>query len=199
MRILLMGPPGSGKGTQAALISQRFGIPAISTGDIFRQHAEQQTELGIQAQTYMSTGGFVPDVITNGMVRHRLTKQDARDGFLLDGYPRTSGQVRFLDEFLAADGLALDAVLQLTVDRADLIHRLTKRSVIENRADDTAETIHRRMDLYVEQTSEAVSLYTGRGILKRINGSGNITEVSAKILTAMGDVVRQIAQPSSLS
>jgi adenylate kinase len=139
IKMLLVGPPGSGKGTQAKYIAEELGIVAISTGDIFRQNVQNRTPLGLEAQSYMNAGSFVPDAVTNGMVRDRLAQQDAQYGFLLDGYPRTPAQVNFLDELLADDGQELDTVLQLTVDTEELIQRLLKRAATEGRADDTCQ------------------------------------------------------------
>ena len=139
-RMLIIGPPGSGKGTQAERISERLGVVAISTGDIFRANVKGETPLGIEAKKYMDNGDFVPDSVTNKMVRDRLNEPDVDNGFLLDGYPRTSAQVDALDAMLANKGIALDAVLQLTADDDELVARLLKRAEIEGRADDTEES-----------------------------------------------------------
>ncbi|MDQ0664619.1 adenylate kinase [Arthrobacter ulcerisalmonis] len=184
-KILLVGPPGSGKGTQAKYIAEKLGIVAISTGDIFRQNVQNRTTLGLEAQSYMDAGNFVPDTVTNGMVRDRLAQQDARLGFLLDGYPRTPEQVDFLDDLLAQDGQELDMVLQLSVDTEELIQRLLKRAALEGRADDTAEVIRHRMALYFEQTAAVVSHYSNRGILTEVDGTGDISSVTGRIRTAL--------------
>jgi adenylate kinase len=193
-RVLLIGPPGAGKGTQASWIAERLGIVAISTGDIFRQNAQSQSPLGLAAASYLNAGEFVPDSITNAMVRDRLAEQDVRHGFLLDGYPRTPGQVGFLDETLAERGLELDVVLQLTADTEELFERLLKRSNRENRTDDTAEVIRHRMALYFEQTTAVTSLYSKRAILTKVDGVGTISDVSYKISAALDVALGLLAE-----
>ena len=149
MRLIILGPPGAGKGTQAGRIAAEFGIPAISTGDIFRANIKNETELGRQVKDILASGGYVTDEITNAIVRDRLREDDAADGFLLDGYPRTLAQVDALDAMLAEDGHALDAVLELTVDEDAVVQRLLKRAEIEGRADDTEEVIRERQAIYL--------------------------------------------------
>ncbi len=144
MRLIILGPPGAGKGTQATRVADRLGIPAISTGDIFRANIKNETELGKQVKDILAAGGYVTDEITNAIVRDRLREDDAEGGFLLDGYPRTLAQVDALDAMLAEDGHVLDAVLELTVDEDAVVQRLLKRAEIEGRADDTEEVIRER-------------------------------------------------------
>jgi adenylate kinase len=185
IRMLLIGPPGAGKGTQARHLTEKHGIVAISTGDIFRQNVKSQSPLGRAAESYMNAGKFVPDTITNEMVRDRVNQPDAQDGFLLDGYPRTAAQVGFLDEALAGMGHKLDVVLQLVVDRDELVQRLLKRAVSENRTDDTAEVIRERMALYFEQTTSVTSLYSQRGLLTKVEGIGTVSQVAQRVATAL--------------
>lgn len=187
MRIVLMGPPGAGKGTQAVAVSQWLGIPHISTGDIFRANMAQGTPLGIAAGVYMGRGNYVPDRITNAMVRNRLAEPDVAPGFLLDGYPRTVAQVAVLDEMLADVGLALDRVVELTVDSDELVGRLLNRAAEQGRADDTEEVIRRRMQVYVEQTEPLTELYAAKGILARVDGMGSIEDVRERVLAALRD------------
>jgi adenylate kinase len=193
-RLLLIGPPGAGKGTQASWIAERLDIVAISTGDIFRQNVQSQSPLGVTAASYIDAGEFVPDSVTNAMVRDRLSQQDARNGFLLDGYPRTPGQVNFLDETLSERGLELDVVLQLTADTEELVERLLKRANRENRSDDTAEVIRHRMALYFEQTTAVTTIYTKRGILTKVEGAGSISDVSDRISSALDVALGLLAE-----
>ncbi len=185
MRIVLMGPPGAGKGTQAIVIAERLGVPHISTGEIFRAHMAQGTPLGIAAGMYMDRGNYVPDRITNVMVRNRLSEPDAAQGFLLDGYPRTVDQVAVLDETLADVGLALDRVVELTADSDELVARLLKRAAEQGRADDTEDVIRRRMEVYAEQTEPLTALYAERGVLVRVDGMGSIDGVRDRVLAAL--------------
>ena len=184
-RLLIIGPPGAGKGTQAVKISERLEIVAISTGDIFRANVKGGTPLGVEAKKYIDAGNFVPDSVTNNMVRDRLAQQDVKDGFLLDGYPRTSAQVDALDEILAAQGQKLDGVLQLTADDNELVARLLKRAEIEGRADDTEEVIRHRLALYHEETQVVVDRYEERGIVRKVDGIGAIDEVTDRVLSAL--------------
>jgi adenylate kinase len=185
MRIVLMGPPGAGKGTQAVVVAERLGIPHISTGEIFRSHLAQGTPLGIAAGMYMERGNYVPDRITNAMVRNRLAQPDAAEGFLLDGYPRTLDQVAVLDEMLADVGLKLDHVVELTVDTDEVVTRLLKRAQEQGRADDTEEVIRRRMEVYVEQTEPLTAVYAQQGLLVHVDGMGGIDEVRDRVLAAI--------------
>ena len=180
-----MGPPGAGKGTQAKMIADRLGIPAISTGDIFRDNVSLETRLGLEAKRYMNAGEYVPDLVTNAMVRARLEAEDAEVGFLLDGYPRTVAQVEELDAMLSAHDKSLNAVVELTVDKDEIVQRLLKRAVTEDRADDTEEVIRRRLDVYTEQTAPLIDVYAGRGLLHEVDGMGSVDEVSARVLVVL--------------
>ena len=183
MRILIMGPPGAGKGTQAKHVAQHFGIPAISTGDIFRANVSQATPLGRDAKRYLDAGEYVPDDITNGMVRDRIDEPDAANGFLLDGYPRTLAQVAELDEMIRPTGRDLDAVISLVVDEHEVVERLLQRGRIEGRTDDTEDVIRRRQQVYAEQTSPLLDAYDARGLLVEVDGLGQVDEVTKRILS----------------
>lgn len=180
-RLLLIGPPGAGKGTQAVALAERYGIPAISTGDIFRENVANETELGKQAKAFMDRGEYVPDSLTNALVRDRLSQSDASRGFLLDGYPRTADQTVELDAILMQQGHKLDAVVQLTADSEELIRRLLGRAAQQGRADDNADVIRRRLAVYEEQTAPLTDIYAARGLVLMINGLGDITEVTERI------------------
>ncbi len=185
MRLIIMGPPGAGKGTQAKVIADRLAIPAVSTGDIFRENVAQQTELGLEAKRYMDAGDYVPDEVTNAMVHDRITQSDAGDGFLLDGYPRTVAQVAELDSMLNTSGHALDAVIVLTVDKDEVVERLLRRARDEGRSDDTEKVIRHRQDVYTEQTAPLIEVYDERGLLVRVDGMGDVAEVSARVVDAL--------------
>ncbi len=185
IRLLLIGPPGAGKGTQAAQLAQHFEIPAISTGDIFRENVRNQTPLGVEAQAYMDRGEYVPDTLTNALVRDRLNKEDAKRGFLLDGYPRTIDQVSELDYILLESGKKLDVVVQLTADGDELLRRLSGRALEQGRSDDTPEVIKRRLDVYDEQTAPLIDVYVSRGVVAKIDGLGDISEVTSRIIEAI--------------
>lgn len=187
-RLILLGPPGAGKGTQAAAVAVRLGVPAISTGDIFRSNVSEGTRLGRMAQRFMEAGEYVPDEVTNEMVRDRLAADDARDGFLLDGYPRTTAQVEELDQMLAEQHAVLDAVVELTVDTDEVVTRLLKRATLQGRSDDTEEVVRRRLEVYAEQTAPLTQLYAGRGLLRRVDGMGDVDDVTKRLLTALDDV-----------
>lgn len=187
-RMLIMGPPGSGKGTQASRIADKLGIVAISTGDIFRFNVKEMTALGKEAKKYMDNGDFVPDEVTNRMVADRIRQSDAEHGFLLDGYPRTAGQVEALDGFLTEDGQALNVVIELTVPDEELVARLLGRAESEGRADDTAEVIQHRLDLYHEQTAAVIESYVTRGIVSRVDGTGQIDDITEGLLQAVYSV-----------
>jgi adenylate kinase len=190
MRLILMGPPGAGKGTQAKYVAEHFGIPAISTGDIFRANVTNGTELGLEAEKYMKAGEYVPDEITNQMVRNRIAEPDAEPGFLLDGYPRTLAQVEELDAMIDDTGHRLDAVVVLTVDSEEVVQRLLQRAQTEGRADDTEEVIRRRQEIYLEETAPLISVYQERGIVHEIDGMGEVEDVTKRIFEAL-DVVPQ--------
>jgi adenylate kinase len=185
IRLLLIGAPGAGKGTQAERLAQAFEIPAISTGDIFRHNVKNETELGKQAKAFMDRGEYVPDSLTNALVRDRLSHEDATEGFLLDGYPRTADQVVELDDILAAQGNKLDVVVQLTADTDEVVRRLLNRALEQGRADDTEDVIRRRLEVYEEQTAPLTSTYAARGLVVMIDGLGEVAEVTGRILEAL--------------
>lgn len=180
-----MGPQGAGKGTQASRIADHYGIPAISTGDIFRANIRGGTELGRLAQQYTDAGNLVPDEVTNAMVRARLADPDTEFGFVLDGYPRNPAQSGELDRILSDLGWSLDGVIELTADRAELLERLRMRAEAEGRADDTAEAIARRLDIYAEQTAPLTDAYASRGLLARVDGIGTIDDISHRIIASL--------------
>jgi adenylate kinase len=183
MRLLIMGPPGAGKGTQAAMICEEFGIPHVSTGDLFRLNLSQGTSLGLEAKKYMDAGEYVPDSVTNGMVRERLKDSDTQVGFLLDGYPRTVAQVGELDGMLSSK--PLDRVIELTADTDVVVERLLGRAIDQGRADDTEDVIRRRLEVYEEQTAPLTALYKSRGLLVQVDGLGSVEEVTARISAAL--------------
>jgi adenylate kinase len=185
IRLLLIGAPGAGKGTQAEKLSAAYKIPAISTGDIFRHNVKNETELGKQAKAFMDRGEYVPDSLTNDLVRDRLSQADAKDGFLLDGYPRTAEQVTELDSILEAAGNKLDVVVQLTADTDEVVRRLLNRAIEQGRADDTEDVIRRRLEVYEEQTAPLTSVYASRGLLVTVDGLGEVDEVTGRILEAL--------------
>lgn len=194
MRIIILGPPGAGKGTQATAIAESRSIPAISTGDIFRYNIKNETELGLQVKEILASGGYVPDEVTNAIVRDRLSHDDAQVGFLLDGYPRTPGQVEALDEMLSEQGVSLDVVLELTVDTDEVVQRLLQRAQDQGRTDDSEEVIRERMAIYTEETAPLAAIYRERGMLRQVDGMGSVEEVQARISTALD---RGAAQPQS--
>ena len=194
MQLLIMGPPGAGKGTQATLIAEHYGIPAVSTGDIFRAMKTADTPLARQVREIMESGGYVSDEITNAIVADRLAQQDSQPGFLLDGYPRTLQQVRTLDDFLAETNRPLDAVISLLADTDEVVARLLRRADIEGRSDDNEETIRVRLQVYTEQTEPLLDLYRSRGLLVEVNGLGEVAEVSERIFAAL-DAPRERGTP----
>jgi len=183
--LVIMGPQGSGKGTQSQRIAAAFDIPAISTGDIFRANIKGGTELGNLAKQYTDKGELVPDEVTNAMIRTRLSAPDVAGGFLLDGYPRTAAQVIALDEMLASLGYELDGVIELTADRDELMRRIAGRAADEGRVDDTPDAIARRLDIFAEQTAPLTKGYAERGLLARVDGIGEVQEVTDRIVTAL--------------
>ena len=212
MRLVLVGPPGAGKGTQAQFISAHLGVPKISTGDIFRANVSQGTELGMQAKKFMDAGDLVPDEITIGMVRDRLAEDDAKSGFLLDGFPRNVPQARTLDENLAEANNPLDVVLELVVDDDEVVRRLSGRRTCRNcghiwhldfdppssegicdicggelfqRDDDMPETVRHRLEVYYEQTSPLVGYYAEAGILVGIDAMGPVDDVTDRAIAAL--------------
>lgn len=186
MRLVFMGPPGAGKGTQAAGLAARLGVPHISTGDIFRANVTQGTALGLQAKRYMDAGEYVPDDVTNAMVRDRLAQADCGPGFLLDGYPRTVDQVAQLDDMLAGAGATLDRVIELTVDIDEVVGRLVRRAAEQGRADDTEDVIRRRLEVFTEQTAPLLAVYADRGLLVQVDGVGEIDDVAGRLAMALG-------------
>ena len=186
VRMLLVGPPGAGKGTQAVLLSKAFSIPAISTGDIFRANVRDETPLGIEAKGFMDRGEYVPDSLTNALVADRLSHDDCASGFLLDGYPRTLDQVRALDEVLAAQGHQLDVVVELTVDPDIVIDRIRVRATEQGRTDDNEDVMRNRLELYARETAPLIQVYGGRQILVSVDGIGSIDDVTGRIVEALG-------------
>ncbi len=183
MRLVLVGPPGAGKGTQAGVIAERVGIPHISTGDIFRANVGQGTPLGLQAKEYMDAGQLVPDDVTNAMVADRLTQPDVAAGFLLDGYPRNLGQADVLAANLGEAATPLDAVIEIVVDTEHVVQRLLARG--QGRADDNEEVIRHRLKVYASETEPLVGYYRERGLLRTVDGVGSVDEVTARILAVL--------------
>lgn len=208
MRLVLVGPPGAGKGTQAEIIAARLGIPKISTGDIFRANVSGGTPLGLKAKQYMDAGDLVPDEVTNDMVADRLAQDDAADGFLLDGYPRNTEQAKVLDRVLEEAGATLDLALELTASDDEVVRRLSGRRVSKStgkvyhlefdppadpdsddlyqRTDDRPETIKNRLKVYAEQTAPLVGYYEAQGKLVEIDAIGEVAEVTERALNAIG-------------
>jgi adenylate kinase len=186
-RLLIVGPPGSGKGTQATRISSAYGIPDVSTGDIFRANIKNGTPLGVQVKEIVDAGDYVPDSLTNALVAERLEEDDARNGFLLDGYPRTLEQVNYLEALLADKGQSLDGVVQLVADRDEVVARLTKRALEQGRVDDSEEAIRHRQEVYLRETSPLIEVYRDRGLLIEVDGLGEIDEVASRISQALAD------------
>jgi adenylate kinase len=186
-RLLLIGPPGAGKGTQATELAETFGIPAISTGDIFRFNVKNETPLGLQAKAFMDAGEYVPDSLTNAIVEDRLHEADAAAGFLLDGYPRTTDQVAELDRLLLASGTALDVVVLIVADTDEVVSRLLKRAAEQGRADDTADVIRHRLTVYEEQTAPLIDVYSSRGLVVTVDGLGAVATVTGRILGALAE------------
>jgi adenylate kinase len=185
MRLLIMGPPGAGKGTQAKRISEHYGIPAISTGDIFRANVSKGTPLGLKVKAIMAEGGYVGDDITNQIVVTRLSEPDAADGWLLDGYPRTLQQVETLDQLTAEQGHPLDVVLCLLADVDEVVARLHKRAVEEGREDDSPEAIRARQEKYLVETAPLEDTFRRRGLLVEVDGLGPVDEVTSRIFKAL--------------
>jgi len=184
-RFLLIGPPGAGKGTQAALLANAYSIPAISTGDIFRANVKNETELGLKVKSIMDRGEYVPDSLTNELIRDRLSDADAEAGFLLDGYPRTNNQVNELDDILSSQHRILDAVILLVADTDELVRRLLKRAEEQGRTDDTEEIIRHRQDVYLAETQPLIEIYSERDLVVEIDGLGQVGEVTERILNAL--------------
>jgi adenylate kinase len=184
-RLLIVGPPGAGKGTQAARIAEHLDIPTISTGDIFRMNIANGTELGTQVKAVVDAGDYVPDTLTNALVTDRLNKADTAGGFLLDGYPRTPDQVRYLDELLSSHGHSLDAVLRLVADKDEIVRRLRLRALEQGRADDSEEAIRHRQEVYLRETEPLVAMYRDQGLLIEVDGLGTPDEVTERVLQAL--------------
>ena len=193
-RLIIMGPPGSGKGTQAEFLARHFAVPAISTGDLFRAHVRDGTALGTEAGRYMDRGEFVPDHVTTAMLRERLEADDAGAGFLLDGYPRTVAQIQALDDVLGSRNQAVEVVLALAVSDDELLERMLQRACEQGRSDDTAPVIQRRLELYREQTQPVIAAYTQRGILLRIDGSGDKDAITATAIAAVEEALGRPAR-----
>lgn len=185
MQLVIMGPPGAGKGTQAKLIAEHYEIPAISTGDIFRAMKTADTPLARQVREIMESGGYVSDEITNAIVADRLAQPDCNRGFLLDGYPRTLQQVQTLDDYLAESERPLNAVISLLADIEEVVARLLRRAVIDGRSDDNEETIRVRLQVYAEQTEPLLDVYRARDLLVEVDGHGEVQEVSERIFAAL--------------
>jgi adenylate kinase len=185
-RLVLLGPPGAGKGTQAARLAERLGVPAISTGDIFRANIKGGTPLGKTVQEYTSRGALVPDSVTNEMVRDRLAQDDVADGFLLDGYPRNVAQVAELEKILADAGLTLDLAVEITADPEVVVGRLLKRAEIEGREDDTEDVVRHRLDVYAQETAPIAQVYADRGLLAQVDGIGDVDDVTERLVAAIG-------------
>ncbi|GAA1440093.1 adenylate kinase [Leifsonia poae] len=186
-RMLIVGPPGAGKGTQASRITSAYGIPDISTGDIFRENIKNETPLGKQVKAIVDSGDYVPDSLTNELVTNRLLQDDARNGFLLDGYPRTLEQVHFLDQLLDSKGQKLEAVIQLVADQDEIVSRLTKRAQEQGRADDSEDAIRHRQQVYLRETSPLIDVYRDRGLLVEVDGLGDMDEVAERIKAALAE------------
>jgi len=182
VRLIILGPQGAGKGTQAAVVAGKFAIPHISTGHIFRANIAAATPLGLQAKSYIEAGDLVPDQVTNSMVMERLQEPDVSNGFLLDGYPRNAAQSQELDDFLASRGEHLDAVIELQIDESHVRERLAHRAEQEGRSDDTEDAIHRRLDIYYRSTAPLVDYYRQKNLLRTVDGVGSIEDVTARIL-----------------
>lgn len=192
-RLLIIGPPGSGKGTQAHRISKQLGIVEISTGDMFRTHLAGRTPLGTEAQKYLDAGDLVPDHLTTAMVRERLQEPDAKDGFLLDGYPRTLSQLDDLNGILEESASTLDAVLEITADDDEIVRRLLLRAQAEGRSDDTEVVIRHRLQLYRKETEPVISRCAERGLLARVDGTADVDHVTAGALEAIAAAMAERA------
>jgi adenylate kinase len=184
-RMLIVGPPGAGKGTQAARLAEMLGIPTISTGDIFRDNIKNQTALGVQVKAIVDAGDYVPDSLTNALVTDRLSEADAAGGFLLDGYPRTSDQVRYLDDLLSSRGHELNGVIRLVADEDEIVGRLRRRAIEQGRVDDSEEAIRHRQEVYARETEPLIAAFRDRGILVEVDGLGAVEDVTGRIMDAL--------------
>ncbi|MCU1557841.1 MAG: adenylate kinase [Microbacteriaceae bacterium] len=186
-RLLIVGPPGAGKGTQSARLASRYSIPAIATGDIFRKNIADQTPLGVKVKAIVDAGDYVPDSLTNELVASRLEEPDARAGFLLDGYPRTLEQVSYLDQLLKSKGQRLDAVIQLVADQEEVVARLRKRAIEQGRVDDSEAAIRHRQEVYARETTPLIAVYRDWDLLIEVDGLGDMDKVSARIADALDE------------
>ncbi|GAA1743888.1 adenylate kinase [Microbacterium paludicola] len=184
-RLLIVGPQGSGKGTQGVRIAETFGVPVVSTGDIFRANIKDGTELGLQVKAITDAGDLVPDEVTFAIVKDRLEQPDAAEGFLLDGFPRNVAQVALLDEFLTGRGEALDAVIELNVPREESLKRIALRAQEQGRSDDTEAAIAHRLDIYERETAPILAVYRSNGIVDTIDGVGTLDEITERIVVAL--------------
>jgi len=185
MRIVLLGAPGSGKGTQAALLEQRLGVPHISTGVLFRKAVKDQTELGRRIKTIMDSGELVPDDLTLELLEERMNRDDTKSGFILDGYPRNLAQAEALDALLEKLGMPVQEAIQIDVDTEEVVARIARRAAEEGRSDDTEEVVRNRMRIYEEQTAPVVDYYAEQGLLTQVLGTGSIEEVLQLILSVL--------------
>ena len=188
MRLVLVGPPGAGKGTQAQFLAAHFSIPHISTGDIFRANLKAGTELGNQAKSFMDRGELVPDSVTNEMVKDRLTHDDVANGFILDGFPRNVAQAEVLRAILADKKTPLHAVLEFSLADEEIVARLLHRAEVEKREDDKEDVIKRRLEVYAEQTAPIISFYRNEGLLISVSAIGNIEDITAHAISALSRV-----------
>ncbi len=188
MRLILLGPPGAGKGTQAKILVEAHGIPQLSTGDILRSAIAAQTPLGLEAKSIVDRGDLVADAIVNGIVSERLDAEDCKPGFILDGFPRTIAQAEALDQMLADKGIALDAVIEIKAEADELVKRVIHRARESGgaRADDNEDVLRKRLGVYSEQTAPLVAYYTDRGLLKAVDGMAPVNDVTAAINSALG-------------
>lgn len=185
MRFLITGPPGAGKGTQATAVAVRYGVPAISSGEIFRENIQRHTPLGERVTEIIENGDFVPDVITTSLILQRISEPDCWRGWLLDGYPRTLPQVEALDIALAETGTHIDAVLALTADPDALIERMLHRAELEGRADDNEASIRHRIEVYNAETADVIAEYRQRGLLLEVDAVGTVDEVRDRIADSL--------------
>jgi adenylate kinase len=184
-RLLLLGPPGAGKGTQAQLLTKRLGIPQVSTGDMLRAAVAAGSEVGHKAKSYMDAGKLVPDEVVIGVAEERLRQPDAKQGFILDGFPRTAAQAEALDRMLPKLGCKLERCVALTVDENELVKRLLRRAELEGRSDDNETSIRTRMREYRDKTEPLIAYYRGRSVLREVDGVGGQQEVAQRIAQAL--------------
>lgn len=185
MRIVLLGPPGSGKGTQAALLKDELKVPHISTGALLRDAAERGTQLGLQAKALSDKGELVPDDVISGMLEERLSEADVANGFILDGYPRNLAQAKSLDILLARLKQPVEEAVLIDIDAEQIVKRIAKRAQQEGRADDTEETVRNRLRVYAEQTAPVANYYEDKGLLTRVLGDGTIPEIFQRVLSVL--------------